>query len=197
MKEAEKYQRLDIARLPANFRGRSPFTVLCWWMVQATIFAWSPQFLYGWRRLLLRLFGAKIGKGVLIRPTVKVTYPWKIFIDDYSWIGDDVVLYSLGTIHIGRHTVISQKSYLCTGSHDYTSLSFEIFSKPVEIGNEVWIASDVFVAPGICVGDGTVVGVRSTVLENLPPGKICFGNPAKVVKDRPPANLPEPLCSTC
>jgi putative colanic acid biosynthesis acetyltransferase WcaF len=185
MKEREVYQRLDTAYLPAGFRGRSPFIVFSWGMVQASLFAWSPQFLYGWRRFLLRLFGAKIGKGVRVRPTVRITYPWKISVGDHSWIGDDVVLYSLGEIHIGRHTVISQKSYICTGGHDYTRLSFDIFSKPVEIGNEVWIATDVFIAPGIRVGDGTVVGARSTVLNDLPPGKICFGNPAKVVKDRP------------
>ncbi len=115
---------------------------------------------------------------------MKVTYPWKVSIGDYSWIGDDVVLYSLGEINIGRHTVISQKSYVCTGSHDFTSLSFDIFAKPVDIGNEVWIATDVFIAPGVCVGDGSVVGVRSSVLHDLPPGKICYGNPAEAVKDR-------------
>jgi putative colanic acid biosynthesis acetyltransferase WcaF len=178
------FQCLKDFQLPGNFRGRSPIIVQLWWMVQATLFAWSPQFLYGWRRLLLRLFGARIGRKVLIRPTVKVTYPWKIYIGDYSWIGDDVVLYSLGEIIIGRHTVISQKSYICTGSHDYTSLSFNIFSEPVQIGNEVWIATDVFVAPGVRLGDGSVVGARSSVLHDLPPGKICYGNPAEAVKDR-------------
>jgi putative colanic acid biosynthesis acetyltransferase WcaF len=179
------YQNLSQFRLPEDFRGRSAAIVQLWWIVQATLFAWSPQFLYGWRRFLLRLFGARIGRKVLIRPTVKVTYPWKIYIGDYSWIGDDVVLYSLGEIIIGRHTVISQKSYICTGSHDYTSLSFNIFSEPVQIGNEVWIATDVFVAPGVRVGDGSVVGARSSVLQDLPPGKICYGNPAEAVKNRP------------
>jgi putative colanic acid biosynthesis acetyltransferase WcaF len=134
------------------------------------------------------LFGAEIGKRVLIRSSVKITYPWKIKIGDYSWIGDDVVLYSLGQINIGKNTVISQKSYICTGSHDYSSPSFDIFAKNVEIGNEVWIATDVFVAPGVCVGDGSVVGARSTVLHDLPSGKICFGNPARAVKDRLPVN---------
>ncbi len=180
----KSYQNLSQFRLPGNFRGRSSFAVQSWWIVQSTLFAWSPQFLYGWRRFLLQLFGAKIGKKVLIRPTVKVTYPWKVSIGDYSWIGDDVVLYSLGEINIGRHTVISQKSYVCTGSHDFTSLSFDIFAKPVDIGNEVWIATDVFIAPGVCVGDGSVVGVRSSVLHDLPPGKICYGNPAEAVQDR-------------
>ncbi len=179
------YQRLDRFHLPNNFRGRSAFDVELWWIVQATLFAWSPQFLYGWRRFLLRLFGSKIGKKVLVRPTAKITYPWKVSIGDYSWIGDDVVLYSLGEIRIGANTVISQKSYICTGSHDFASVSFDIFSKPIEIGDEVWIATDVFVAPGVCIGSGTIVGARSTVLHDLPPGKICYGNPAKAVKDRP------------
>lgn len=179
------YQRLDQFSLPVDFRGRSVLMVQLWWIVQSTLFAWSPQFLYGWRRFLLQLFGAKVGRKVLFRPTVKVTYPWKVSVGDYSWIGDDVVLYSLGEINIGSNTVISQRSYLCTGSHDYASLSFDIFSKPVEIGNEVWIATDVFVAPGVCVGDGSVVGARSTVLHDLAPGKICYGNPAVAVKGRP------------
>jgi putative colanic acid biosynthesis acetyltransferase WcaF len=179
------YQRLDTFRLPKNFRGRPAVIVQLWWLIQSTFFAWSPQFMYGWRRFLLRLFGAKVGKRVLIRSSVKVTYPWKVTIGDYSWIGDDVVLYSLGEIKIGEHTVVSQKSFICTGSHDYAILSFEIFSQPVEIGDEVWIASDVFLAPGVRVGDGSVVGMRSTVLHDLPPGKICYGNPAEAVKDRP------------
>jgi len=180
-----RYQDLSEFRLPPNFRGHSAFIVQLWWLVQSTLFAWSPQFLYAWRRFLLRLFGAQIGKGVLIRPSAKVTYPWKVFIGDYAWIGDEVVLYSLGEIRIGAHTVISQKSYLCAAGHDYTSPSFDIFSDPVVIGDEVWLAADVFVAPGVWVGDGSVVGARSTVLHDLPPGKICYGNPAEVIKDRP------------
>ena len=179
-----EYQALDRFSLPPNFRGRSAIMVQLWWIVQGTLFAWSPQFLYGWRRFLLRVFGAKIGKAVLVRPTVRITYPWKVSIDDYSWIGDDVVLYSLGEIEIGKNTVISQKSYLCTGSHDHTSKAFDIYAKTIKIGDEVWIATDVFIAPGVTIGRGAVVGARSTVLHNLPAKKICYGNPAKPVKVR-------------
>ncbi|HWQ45652.1 MAG TPA: putative colanic acid biosynthesis acetyltransferase [Longilinea sp.] len=181
------YQRLDEFRLPKGFRGRSAFIVQLWWIVQATLFAWSPQFMYAWRNFLLRLFGARIGKRVQIRPSVRVTYPWKLSIGDFSWIGDQVELYTLGDITIGSHTVISQRSYLCTGSHDYTSRSFDIFSKPIAIGNEVWLAAEVFVNPGITINTGCVVGVRSVVLDDLPAGKICYGNPAKPVKDRLPS----------
>merc|ERR1711879_806741 len=105
--------------------------VQLWWIIQALLFNTSPQFLYGWRRFLLRSFGANIGKDVILRPSLKVTYPWRLTIGDNSWVGDDDVLYSLGDIEIGSNTVISQKSYLCTGGHDYQSISFDIFSKPI------------------------------------------------------------------
>jgi putative colanic acid biosynthesis acetyltransferase WcaF len=185
MNNNSPYQELDRFQLPDGFRGRSAIIVQLWWLVQSTVFAWSPQFLYGWRRFLLRLFGAKIGTNVLIRPTVRVTYPWNINVGDFSWIGDDVDLYSLGEIHIGANTVISQRSYLCSGSHDYMSQTFDISAHPIRIGEQVWVATDVFIAPGVSIGDGAVVGARSTVLEDLPGGMICYGNPAKPIKPRP------------
>ncbi|NPA51691.1 MAG: colanic acid biosynthesis acetyltransferase WcaF [Aquificae bacterium] len=178
------YQDLSKFRLPNDFRGKPGWYVQLWWIVQDTLFRWSPQFMYGWRRFLLRLFGAEIGKEVIIRPTARITYPWKIKIGDYSWIGDDVVLYSLGEIEIGNNVVISQRSYLCTGSHDYTKIDFPIFAKKIIIEDEVWLATDVFVAPGVKIEKGTVVGARSSVFSSLPKGKVCIGNPAKPVKDR-------------
>jgi putative colanic acid biosynthesis acetyltransferase WcaF len=180
----KNYQQLDTFQLPPNFRGRSAFVVQLWWIVQSTLFACSPQFLYGWRRFLLRLFGAQIGKNVIIRPSVKTQFPWKVTIGNHSWIGDEVVLYSLGDIHIGEHTVISQRSYLCTGTHDYTSTQFDISASPIFIAAQCWIASDVFIAPGISIGHGTVVAARSSVYSDLPAGKICMGNPARPTKDR-------------
>lgn len=177
-------QNLKKFKLPKNFRGRNAVVVQLWWIVQSIFFKKSPQFAYGWRRFLLRIFGAKIGKKVIIRPTVKITYPWKIQIDDYSWIGDDVILYSLGEIEIGKNVVISQKSYICTGSHDYLKEFFPIFAKKITIEDESWLATDVFVAPGITIKKGTVVGSRSSVYKNLPAGWLCYGNPAKPIKKR-------------
>lgn len=177
-------QHLNKFQLPKNFRGRNAITVQLWWFVQAVFFKSSPQFLYGFRRFLLRLFGAKVGKGVIIRPTVTVTYPWKVSIGDYSWLGDDVVLYSLGEIEIGKNAVVSQKSYLCTGSHDYLQENFPIFAKKIIIEDECWLATDVFVGPNVTIGKGTVVGSRSSVYKSLPENKVCIGNPAKPIKNR-------------
>lgn len=177
-------QNLNSFKLPPNFRGRSALVVQLWWSVQATLFRGSPQFMYGFRRWLLRCFGAKVGRGVLIRPSVKVTYPWNITINDYAWIGDDVTLYSLAHIHVGYHSVVSQKCYLCAGSHDYRAISFDIFAKPITIEDEVWVATDVYIAPGVRVGRGAVVGARSSVFSDLPAEMISLGSPAKPYKSR-------------
>lgn len=179
-----RFQDLGRFRLPADFRGRSAVTVQLWWLVQATLFRLSPQVCYGWRRFLLRLFGAKIARGVRLRPSVEVTYPWKLEIGEFSWVGDGVVLYTLGRIHIGANCVVSQWSYLCTGSHDPRSIAFDIFALPIRIGDECWIASDVFVAPGVSIADGAVIGARSTVLDDMPAAMVCYGNPAVPVRAR-------------
>ncbi|NQD61448.1 colanic acid biosynthesis acetyltransferase WcaF, partial [Enterobacter sp. CM29] len=110
--------------------------------------------------------------------------PWKLTLGDYAWVGDDAVLYTLGEITIGANSVVSQKCYLCTGSHDFMSPHFDITASPVVIGEKCWLATDVFVAPGVSVGDGTVVGARSSVFKSLPANKICRGNPAVVIRER-------------
>lgn len=180
-----KFQDLSKFQVPAMFRGRSVVVVQIWWIIQSTLFRMSPQFAYGWRNFLLRCFGAQIGTGVKIRPTVNVTYPWKLTVGDYSWIGDDCNLYSLGNIYIGTNVALAHGVYLCTGTHDYSNISFDILSKDVIIEDEVWLPNDVFVGPGVRIGYGTVVGARSTVLKDLPGGMICFGNPAKPIRPRP------------
>lgn len=177
-------QQLDDFRLPPGFRGRSAVVVQLWWLVQSTLFSCSPQFMYGWRRWLLKLFGANVGQGVLVRPSAKMTYPWKVTIGNHAWIGDDVVLYSLGEIEIGTNAVISQRSYLCAASHDYTKPDFPIYDKKICVGAQVWLATDVFVAPGVTIGEGTVIGARSSVFHDLPPMMVCVGSPAKPIKHR-------------
>lgn len=170
--------------MPEGFRGRPAWVVQLWWITESLLFRPSPQFMYGWRRWLLRRFGAAVGEGVVIRPSVRTQFPWKVSIGDHAWIGDDVVLYSLGNITIGHDAVVSQKSYLCTGSHDAESPEFAIYSCPIYVEAECWIATDVYIAPGVTIGRGTLVGARSSVFKDLPPGKICMGSPARVIKDR-------------
>ena len=113
------YQNLKYFIVPKNFRGKSIIIIQLWRIFQSTLFRFSPRFTNNWRRFLLRLFGANIGKNVLIRPTVNILYPWYLSINDYSWIGDNVTIYNMANVSIGKNCVISQKSYLCTSTHDY------------------------------------------------------------------------------
>lgn len=177
-------QQLEKFVLPKGFRGRPGWYVQLWWLTQSLLLHTSPQFMYGWRRFLLRCFGAKVGKNVIIRSSVTITYPWKTSIGDHSWIGDNVELYSLGEIEIGRNVVISQRSYLCAASHDYDREDFPIWAKKITVEDECWLATDVYVAPGVTIGKDTVVGARSSVFKCLPAGKLCVGSPAVILKDR-------------
>jgi len=178
------YQKLEQFRLPQGFRGRSGWYVQLWWLVQSTLFAMSPQFMYGWRNFLLRLFGAKVGRGVIIRPSVRITYPWKVKIGNNVWIGDHAELYSLGEIEIGDDVVISQKSYLCAATHDFTKPTFDMIDKKITIEDQVWVATDVFVAPSVTIARGALIGARSSVFSDMPEGMICVGSPAKAIKAR-------------
>ncbi|WP_206241986.1 putative colanic acid biosynthesis acetyltransferase [Novosphingobium terrae] len=179
------YQDLSRFRVQDGFRERSGLVVLAWQIVQATLFRLSPQPLYGWRRFLLSAFGAKVGQGVIIRPSARVTYPWKVTLGDHCWIGDDAELYSLGPITVGAHAVVSQRSYICAGTHDYEDITFPLVARPVVIEAEAWVATGCFVAPGVTVGRGAIVAATSTVTRDVPPGMIVAGAPAQVLRERP------------
>lgn len=183
--EAPVFQDLSRFQVAPGFRGRSGLVVLVWQIVQATLFGLSPQPFYGWRRLLLRAFGAKVGNGVIIRPTARVTYPWKVTFGDHCWVGDHAEVYSLAEITIGDNAVVSQRSYLCAGTHDMRDISFPLVGKPVTIEREAWIATDCFIAPGVTIGRGAVVAARSTVIHDVPPAVVVAGAPATVRKPRP------------
>lgn len=179
-----KYQDLSLFVVPNAFRGRNAVVVQLWWIIQATIFAWSPDFFYPFRVWLLRLFGAKIGNNVRIRPSVRVTYPWKLSVGDHVWIGHESIIYNLERITIGSNVAIAHKVYLCTGSHDITKITFDIEAHPINIEDEVWLPNDVYVGPGVSIGRGTVVAARSSVFKSLEAGIVAVGTPARKVRDR-------------
>lgn len=169
---------------PGFDAGRPKVIIMLWWLLQAIIFPLTLHASHKPRCALLRLFGAKVGKNVVIRPTARFTYPWKVEIGDYSWVGDDVVFYSLAPIRIGQHCVISQKSYLCTGSHDYTDPTFALVTAPIVIENGVWVTTDCFVGPGVRIGANALIGARSSVFSDMPAQQICTGTPCKPRKPR-------------
>lgn len=170
---------------PSGFDyGRSKFFVFLWFLCQDTLFRFSPIPCHGFRRKLLRIFGCKVGKKVILHPRSRLHYPWRIQIGNYCWIGDDVCLYSIAPINIGSHTVVSQRSFLCTAGHDYNNPFFRTTQNSITIGSGVWIAADVYVAPGVTIGDNAVIGARSSVFHDMPADMLCYGYPCRPIKER-------------
>lgn len=178
----------DLATTPA--RNVSPWTRgervrrLLWAVVQAALFRTSFHTWYGYRAALLRAFGARLGRNVRVRRTVRVEIPWNLDLADDVSIGDGVILYALGPITIGARSFVSQYAHLCAGTHDYTRRDYPLLRPPIRIGADCWVAADAFVGPGVTIGDRTVVGARSCVFKDLPPDVIAVGNPARGVKPR-------------
>ena len=179
--QLNQFQDLSRYRVPAGFRGRPAWFVQLWWIFDALFVRCTPQALYSWRRFTWRLFGAKVGHKVLIRPGVRITFPWKVKIGDHCWIGDNVTLYSVAEITIGEHSVVSQEAYLCTGTHDHCDISFPLIASPITIEPECWIAARAFVGPGVRIGRGAVVGACSVLLSDVPPAMVAAGTPARTV----------------
>jgi putative colanic acid biosynthesis acetyltransferase WcaF len=155
-----------------------------WECVQLPFYPLRPRRLSWMRVALLRMFGAKIGRNVLICGGVRVHVPWNLELGDYAAIGDKVEIYNLAPIRIGAHSTVSQHTYLCTSSHDYTRSDFPLYSLPITVGAQAWIAAGAFVAPGVTIGEGSVVGARSVVLRDIPPWTVAAGNPCKLIKPR-------------
>ncbi len=128
--------------------------------------------------MVLRLFGAKVGYGVVIRSRVNITFPWRVEIGDHVWIGDEVLILSLDRVCIGSHVCISQRAFLCTGSHDYKKESFDLVTKPIVIEDSCWIAAGVFIGPGVTVKSNTVCAAGAVLVRDAGPRELLVGNPA-------------------
>ena len=155
------------------------------WSLCGPLFRYSPRLCWGWRRALLRAFGAKVGQQVQIHPSVRIFIPWNLSIGDWSSIGFDALLYNLGPLHIGSRVTISQRAHICGGSHDFRDPVMPLLKLPVSIHDEAWICADAFVGPNVSVGAGAVVGARAVAIKNIGRDEIVAGNPAKKIGDRP------------
>jgi putative colanic acid biosynthesis acetyltransferase WcaF len=143
-----------------------------------------PRQLNGLRIAILRAAGAKIGAHCLIMPGVKVLMPWNLTLEDCVALGVDVELYNHARILIRSNTLISQYSFLCTSSHDYTRPDMPLIYSDIEVGSECWIAAGVFVGPGVKIGNGSVIGARAVVSRSMPERMVCAGNPCRPIKPR-------------
>ncbi len=168
------------------YRKREILLRWLWLIVESTLFRWSPEPFHGWRAFLLKLFGADIStpSEVVVFPSVKTYFPWKLKLASRAMVGPFVRLYNLAPITLNYGANLSQHCHLCAGTHDYMKWSMPLIANPINIGENVWLGTDVFVGPGVTIGDLCVVGARSIVVTDLPPGKVCVGNPARPIKDR-------------
>jgi putative colanic acid biosynthesis acetyltransferase WcaF len=156
-----------------------------WSIVWTVFYLPSPRPMHGWRRFLLRLFGAQVGVGAHPYAKAKIWAPWNLVMEDHSCIADDVDCYCVDRITIGAHATVSQYSYLCAASHDFRDPAMPLVVAPIVIEPHAWVAADVFVGPGVSIRTGSIVGARSTVLHDVDEWTVVGGSPAVPIGNRP------------
>jgi putative colanic acid biosynthesis acetyltransferase WcaF len=155
-----------------------------WECFRGPLFYYTPRPFWAWRRAVLRIFGARVGRNVRVHPTARIEIPWNLEIGVNACLGDGVIAYSLGSIVIGSNVTISQYVHLCAGTHDYSLPDMPLLKKSICIEAGVWVCADAFIGPGVTVGESAVVAARAVVVKDVPPGTIVAGNPARVLGPR-------------
>ncbi|HEX3988374.1 MAG TPA: WcaF family extracellular polysaccharide biosynthesis acetyltransferase [Verrucomicrobiae bacterium] len=170
---------------PGNFdRGASIFREALWVLISFWLFRLCPFKFSALKRLALRCFGAHVGRGVIIKPNSRITFPWKLTLGNHVWLGEDCWLLNLAPIVIEDNVCISQRAFLCAGNHNYKSPTFDLMTQPIRIENGAWICANAFIGPGVTIGARSVVCAGSVVTESLPADGIFQGNPAIWLKRR-------------
>jgi putative colanic acid biosynthesis acetyltransferase WcaF len=177
--------KLDIAGARASRPyTRAEYVGRVAWAVVHPLFRFSPQPCHGWRRILLRAFGAAIGRDVRIDPSAHIMIPWNLTMGDQSSIGAGAWIYNLGPVSIGARATVSHLAHVCAGTHDYESASLPLLRLGIHIGDDAWICAEAFVGPDVHVGAGAVVAARAVVVRPVAPWTVVAGNPATMIKDR-------------
>ncbi len=164
--------------------GRSRFWQIAWFFTGLPLLRCSLLPSSRLRVLLLRLFGARVGAGAVIKPGVRVKYPWHLKIGDDCWLGEDCWIDNLTAVCLGDNVCISQGAYLCTGNHDWSDVCFGLSVNPIQLGDSAWVGSRAFIGPGVVLGEGAVAAAGSVVARSIPDFEIFAGNPAVFVRRR-------------
>jgi putative colanic acid biosynthesis acetyltransferase WcaF len=170
-RRAKKYSAAELFRRVLWSGGRLAFRL-------------SPRPCFGWRRFVLRCFGANIGAHVNTYPSTWIYFPWNLTVGDWSALGEETFIYNLGLVTLGEQVTISHRAQLCAGTHDYSRADLPLLKPPIVIGSQAWICADAFVGPGVTVGAGAIVGARAVVTKNVERWTIVAGNPARTLKKR-------------
>lgn len=164
--------------------GGSALKRLLWLYVNALLFKTSLLPVSSMKIGLLKLFGAKVGEQVVIKPCVNIKYPWLLTIGSYCWIGENVWIDNLVQVTLGNHVCLSQGALLLTGNHNYKSVSFDLITGPIDLEDGVWICAQATVCPGITIGSHAVLTTGSVAVSNLEANGIYQGNPAVKIRSR-------------
>lgn len=156
------------------------------WSVSWTLLArWTPPPLHKWRTFLLRGFGARMHWTAKVYGSAQIWDPANLEMAPYSTLGPGVICYSMSKVRIGTRAVVSQRAHLCCGSHDISSRTFQLFSRPIDVRANAWVCAEAFVGPGVTVGEGAVLAARSVTFSSLEAWNVYRGNPAYAIRQRP------------
>jgi putative colanic acid biosynthesis acetyltransferase WcaF len=174
----------------ASWSFKNRLTRALWHICYTLCFRPSPTVMHAYRSWLLRLWGARIGKGCHIYPGARLWAPWNLHCEDQACVANEATLYNQAPIYLGYRAIVSQGAYLCTATHDYQSNNFPLVTQPIHVGPYAWIAAQAFVHPGATIAEGAVIGARSVVKGSIPAWQVCEGFPCVPVKQRP--KIPSP-----
>lgn len=183
MSQQNRTGRAPLAMQPPPGLGNKLARAL-WGIVWLLLYRPSPRPFHGWRRMLLRLFGAKVGKGALAYPSAKIWAPWNLSLGPDCTLGDDVDCYNVAHVKLGAGAVASQRAYLCTASRDIDAPGKPLVTAPIVLADDAWVAAEAYVAPGVSVGEGGVAAARAVVTRDIAPWTVVAGNPARVIRQR-------------
>lgn len=178
-----KFKPIQSSSMPVSEKFKNKL----WGIVNVVCFRYTPSitgFFRKWRVILLRAFGANLSNSASIHPKARIDYPWRLSMGDQSSLGANSWAYCLDNISIGENSCIGENVFLLTGSHDISSPNFELVTKPINIGNGVWVATGSYVLPGVSLSDLSVVAANSTVVKSTTENDVVGGNPAKFLKKR-------------
>lgn len=177
--------KIDLSQYHNALSRKNQVIRLLWTVVWGTFARPLPRSVgSGWKRFLLRLFGARIASTAIVYSSAKVYYPANLTMETYSCLASDVDCYNVAPITIGANSTVSQGSYLCTASHDISDPLNPLITAPIVIEDQAWVAAGAFVGMGVTIGQGAVVGARAAVFKSVAPWTVVGGNPAKFLKKR-------------
>jgi putative colanic acid biosynthesis acetyltransferase WcaF len=168
------YDNSDFDRGATRWKER--LWVLCKCIFFLNPFPWPPTL----RVQLLRLFGAQIGSGVVIRSGVNISFPWRFTAGNHVWIGEEVYILSLASVKLGSNVCLSQRAFLCTGSHAWRLETFNLQTRKIVVDDSVWISAQAFIGPGTRIGSNSVVSAGTVVMKTVPNNSLVVGNPATI-----------------